>query len=135
MVVFHPLELHWREPHTRKVYETEVESEQEHDATEEEDFLEVELSVEEDELVEEDIAQKESDGEDSEVPSAAEATFSSGWRAKQKTADIMKARSFQELPLSKNAKPSGGKGTGAARDVRPRDHRDDLRAWNSQCAA
>ena len=58
-----------REPSARKVYETEVNSEQEQDTVEEEDVLEVELPVEEDELVG-DTAQG-----DREVRSAAEAAF------------------------------------------------------------
>ena len=58
-----------REPSARRVYETEVESEQEQDTVEEEDVLEVELPVEEDELVD-DTAQG-----DREVRSAAEAAF------------------------------------------------------------
>ena len=52
------------EPHARKVYETEVESEQEQDATED-DVPEVELSVEECEPVD-DTAPDDGDGEDSE---------------------------------------------------------------------
>ena len=57
------------EPSARKVYETEVESEQEQDTVEEVDVLEVELPVDEDELVE-DTARG-----DREVPCAAEAAF------------------------------------------------------------
>ena len=41
-------------------------------------------------------AQDDIEGEDSEVRSAAEAAFFVGWRAKQKTADIRKARGFQK---------------------------------------
>ena len=60
---------HVRKPNSRNMHETEIEPEQEQDATEE-----VELSVEQDELVE-DAAQDDSDGEDSEIRSAADAAF------------------------------------------------------------
>ena len=70
---------------------TEIESEKEQGATEEEDVPEVELSVEEDELVEH-AAQDFCDGAHSEVRGAHYA----GWFAMQKTADIRKERGFQE---------------------------------------
>ena len=108
-------------PNARRVYETEVESEQEQDATEE------------DELVE-DTAQDDSDGEGSEVRSAAETAFFAGWCAKQKTADIRKARGFQDMSLSPTTN-AGGEGADVAGDDRPRDHRDDPRLRNSRFVA
>ena len=90
------------------MYETKVDCEHEQDATEEEDVPEVEHSVQEDEPAE-DTAQDESDSEDSEVRSAAEAAFFAGWRAKHKTANIRKARGFQELSLSPNPNSSGSR--------------------------
>ena len=93
-----------------------------------------ELSVEDDEFVE-DTAHDVSDGEDSEVRSAAEAAFFAGWRAKQKTADIWKTRGVQELSSSSNIPSSSGKGACVARDDRPRDHRDRSRKRNSWRAA
>ena len=89
-----------RKPQAREVYETEVESEQEQDATDEETLK-------------------------CEVRSAAEVAFFDGWRGEQQTVDIRKARCVQELPSNTNANSCGGKETGVARDDRPRDHRDD----------
>ena len=52
----------------------------------------------------EDTLQDDSDGADSEVCGAAEAGFCDGCRAKQKTADIRKARSFQETSMGPSTK-------------------------------
>ena len=102
-----------------KVHETETESEQEQDATEESDVPEVEISVAKDDLVE-NTAQDDSDGGDSAVRGA----YYVGWPAKQKTADIRKARGLQETSLTPTTS-SGGRGSSRARDDTPRDHRDD----------
>ena len=99
-----------RKPNARKVHDNAIESEQEQDAAkEEEDVQEVELSVEEDELLE-DVAQDDRDGADSEVRIAGEAAFFAGWRAKQKTAEIRKARGFQAASLNPSATSAGSKG-------------------------
>ena len=65
--------------------------------------------------------QDDSDGADSGVRSA-EAAFFAGWCLKQKTADIRKARGFQETSLSPSTN-SGSKQPGGAGDDGQRDQR------------
>ena len=81
------------------------------------------------------FAQYDSESKDSEVRSAVKATFFAGWRAKHQTANIRKARGFQEPSLRSNATASRHQGAGVAWEDKPRHHRDDPRKRSSPCAA
>ena len=78
----------------RKVYETEIESEQGQDATERSTIQKWERSRLKKTHLWEDTAEDDGDGEDSGE------SFHAGWRAMQKTANIKKAKRPQETSFN-----------------------------------